>query len=296
MKKTTPIALIAVLMINLTSCRHNSKNTSEVVQLPEPKEEIVMSREDSIQMEELKQHEKKIKANLSNIIISIIAGNCDSLAMVTDFPIWRPYPEKDIENAEEFKNMFHILFDDSIRHILKQFTAEDWVKFSWHGYMFNNGKYFWASEEGRLNYINYESTKLRTYRKKLSRDEYQALGEDKRWSTIDCLLASDSAVFLRLEEWDGIQRLHVFTHDANEYKKHMIFHGTMETQGSCSNDVYWYACCDGLITVWINSPSCLNSEIDFGVEFPNIFYLPEYLQGKTFRCKRTQWREVKKWW
>ena len=155
MKKMITIALFAELIISLTSCGHKLKNTSEVVQLPESKEEIVMSREDSIQMEEFKQYEERIKSNLSNIIISIIAGNCDSLAMVTNFPIWRPYPEKDIENAEELKNMFHILFDDSIRLDLKQYSVNDWVKFSWRGYMLNHGEYLWANEDGELRSINY---------------------------------------------------------------------------------------------------------------------------------------------
>ena len=288
-------ALLAVFLIGFVSC--TKKPVPQVVPKDAfpypPQTEVKVVNEDSILMAAKLENKRKVDANHTAILQSIIKGDCDALAAVTHFPIWRPYPEKDIANKEELKALFHVFFDDKIRRDLKRFTAADWELVGWRGYMLNNGIYFWSDEDGYLRFINYETPQLRAYRNKLWQEERQNLNESKQWKTIDCLLSTDSTIFLRLEEWDEIQRLHVFTHDSIARWRHMIFHGTMESQGSCGNDVYWYASYDGLITVFIDAPRCYTWH---GIMFPKTFNLPEYLQGQTIRCKRTQWREVKKWW
>ena len=286
MKSTHKLLPIVLLPLVFAAC---SKPSTEIT--TDPQESVL----DTAAFVEQYQQEQMAN-NLSQVIRSIINGDYEALASVTNFPIWRPYPEKEITNAQELKSQFHILFDDSIRRDLRNYTTEDWELMGWRGFMLNNGQYLWADEDGHLSYINYESSKLTAYREQLRKEEYQMLNELPGWTTGDCLVAVDSSVFLRLEEMDGVERLHIFTHDVNPYRQHLVFNGTMESQGTCHNDVYWYACADGLITVWINSPTCLDSEINYGIAFPDSWDIPENLRDSTFACEKAFWRDVKKWW
>lgn len=252
---------------------------------------------DTVDYEALKRQRKEECApSFSLIMQSIINGNSDALASVVDFPLWRPYPEKPITNPQELKAMFNILFDDSIRNDLKNYTAEDWQFVGWRGYELHNGEYFWTDEYGQLTYINYISKKLIAYWDKLRKEERQELNESKDWVTVDCLLSEDSTLFFRIEEWDNVTRMHVFTHDKNEHWQHLIFNGMSTYEGSCANDIYYFAYFGELITAWINSPFCHDFGIQYGVQFPNIYELPEYLRGQTISCRPTFWRDVKKWW
>lgn len=299
------IALLAVLVIAFISCgkKQTTISTEQQIQINNSLQQIVT---DEVQQQSVREdpNEKipenmspKFVTNITKVMQSIIDGNSDALASVTSFPIWRPYPERQITNATDLKAVFNILFDDSIRQDLKHYSVKDWEQMGWRGYMLNDGQYFWTDDNGMLSAINYESTNLKEYRNTLTEEESQSLDESNQWCTIDCLLSLDGTTFLRLEKnEDKVQRLHVFTHDKEESKQHMVFNGTMELQGSCGNNVYWYACRDGLINVWINSPSCLDSEINFGAYFPDTWTLPANLRGKTLPCKRSLWRDVKKWW
>lgn len=310
MKKSILFALMAVLTIMLVACGkqaspneqykrvETSRSTNSISNIIAETDSTPNNTTDSIEVYEDGKEPPTGEAaeNISKLMLAIINGDADALAEVMSFPIYRRYPAKDIENAQELKKLFNILFDDSIKNVLKYATINDWDMVGWRGYMLYNGVYLWATEIGTLHYINYESSKYKTYIKQLKKEERQKLDESDLWVTIDCLVAIDSTVFLRLEEWDNAQRLHVFTHDENRNTQHMVFNGIMETQGSCQNDCYWYACSEGLIDVWIESPSCNMYEIKYGAYFPNDYHLPECLRGKTIPMRRARWREVKKWW
>ena len=130
-----PIIVLSLTFVLLfTGCsKVANENTTEQPTLAidtvpiKPKEPI-----DTIDYEALKRQRKEECAPSFNLIMqSIINGNSDALASIVDFPLWRPYPEKPITNAKELKAMFHILFDDSIRNDLKNYTAEDWQFVGW---------------------------------------------------------------------------------------------------------------------------------------------------------------------
>jgi len=75
-----------------------------------------------------------VDTNLKTIMQSIIDGDCEKLASVTKVPIYRPYPEKDIQDLHQLKESFHILFDDSIKSVLKNTAIGDWESMGWRGY------------------------------------------------------------------------------------------------------------------------------------------------------------------
>ncbi len=292
-----------VLLIGCSKADRNTNTTQSVA--PSQLSDIESASSDALAdtLETLSERElayrENLKKNLETILQSIINGDSHQLASVTNFPIHRQYPEKDITNEKELKKMFPILFDDSIRQALKEYTYLDWLPMGWRGHMLNHGYYLWADEYGQLNFITYDSSNLPSYRQQLMKEEYQPLDESSRWVTVDCLVSQDSSLFLRLEEDDDdVQRLHLFTRDSLDHKRHFVFNGTMENQGTCYNQIYSYACIDGIIKVWISSPTCLEGEIIHGVKFPDEFSMgyPNSLCGKTFACEKAYWRDVKKWW
>ena len=235
------------------------------------------------------------------IMQAIIEGDAAKLASVTEFPIYRGYPLKDINNARELKQFFNILFDDSIKNVLQKASLDDWSPMGWRGCMLLDGEYLWTNEEGLLHFVTYESQALKQYEQKMRMEELQNLNELTEWITHSCYLATDSSVFLRLEAYDGVERLHVFTHSNNQYKRHLVFNGNMEYEGSCHNEVYWFACEDSVITIDVTSPMCIGKQdlkviADYVAVFPEHYSLPDILQGKTLPLQRAYWRDVKKWW
>lgn len=242
------------------------------------------------------------------IMQAIIDGDAEKLAYVIEFPIYQGYPLKDINNARELKQFFNILFDDSIKNVLQKASLDDWSPMGWRGCMLLDGEYLWTTEEGLLHFVTYESQALKQYEQKMRMEEQkmrmeeqQDLNESTEWFTHSCYLAEDSSVFLRLETFDGVERLHVFTQSDIPYKRHLIFNGSVEYEGSCHNEVYWYACEDSVISVMITSPMCIGKQdlkviADHIAIFPKHYNLPDVLQGKTIPLQRAYWRDVKKWW
>lgn len=234
--------------------------------------------------------------NIRIIMQSIIEGDAEKLATVTAFPIYQAYPLKDISNADDLKRSFDILFDDSIKNVLRKATIDDWSYVGWHGWMMYDGNYLWTTEDGLLRLVTYESKARNDYVQKMRAAEQQDLNESKDWYTHSCFLAQDSSTFLRLETMDGVQRLHVFTHEEEPHWQHLVFNGTLSWEGTCNNEDYWYAYEGKLINLWAESPSCSEWEMPYGVEFPDHNYLPPSIRGKTIPLQRAFWRDVKKWW
>ena len=235
---------------------------------------------------------------MTTIINSIILGDSKGLASVTNFPIWRPYPEKSIENAEELQELFDTFFDDSLKNSLRKMNPTAWDHVGWRGYMFNNGRYFWADDYGKLNFITYESKRLLDMRARLHKEEQQLIDEASVWETHDCFLSEDSTIFIRLESFDGVERLHLFPRDTALTKTHYVYNGDVEIQGSCHNKMYVYVVDDeNVISLWMDSPSCLYGAHPYIISFPDSpRCIPRILQNKSFDLNRAYWREVKQWW
>lgn len=228
---------------------------------------------------------------------AIIDGDADKLATVTAFPIILEYPMRDINNKEELKQFFDILFDDSIKNNLRNSTISSWNPKGWRGWTLNDGEFLWTNEDGLLYLIPYKSKARNVYIQKMRTEEQLDLNESISWITHSCFLSLDSSFFFRLEKCDGVERLHIFTNSEFPYKKHSVYNGFLELEGSCLNEFYWYACEDSLIELEVNSPMCVDSNLlNYYVVFPNQNSLPDVLQGKTIPLQKAYWREVKTWW
>ena len=287
-------ALSIVLAITFAACGNNSPKS-----VHDPLDTIAaISYADTVENNnEPRFWFDDAQENHKIIMQAIIDGDAEKLASVTEFPIYQAYPLKDINNAYELKQCFNILFDDSIKNVLRKVTMDNWSSAGWRGCVLLNGEYLWTTEEGLLHFVTYKSKAHKQYVQKMYLEEQQNLNENNNWLTHACFVALDSSVFLRLEAWDGVERLHVFTHSENQYEQHHVYNGSGEIEGACRNEYYRYACGDSVITVLVTSPMCLENALsDYQAIFPNHYDLPEALQGKTIPLQKAYWRDVKKWW
>ena len=244
-----------------------------------------------------------LSKNLQTIINSIVDGDCHTLASVVSFPLWCSYPERNIEDETQLALMFDILFDDSIRNVLRNYSYRNWEHVGWRGYMLMNGL-FLATEEGKLFTVLYESPARLHYQEQLFIEEGRFSNADG-WTAHDCFLSTDSILFLRLEKYDGAERLHVLIRDSSLRINHFVYNGTCEAQGTCHNKIYNYATGDeGVIELSDWRCGCYEANSDCYLTFPEkygfgdywLLELPEQFHGKTFQLQSAFWRDVKQWW
>ena len=70
--------------------------------------------------------EQDIRNNIKAIMKCIADGDAKGLAKLTTYPLKRNYPLKDIENEEQMIAYFDVLFDDSVKEVMRNASVSDW--------------------------------------------------------------------------------------------------------------------------------------------------------------------------
>lgn len=100
--------------------------------------------------------EMESEETLNLLSKSIAQRDAKTFSALCQYPIIRPYPLKDIEDAEQMQDYFDIIFDDSTCNSFKGVSADNWVEIGYSGYCFNHGQ-LWVSD--KLYAINFLSEK-----------------------------------------------------------------------------------------------------------------------------------------
>lgn len=175
---------------------------------------------------------------IDEIIRCIVNNDAQDLAALTQYPICRKYPLKDIENAEQMITYFDTLFDDSIKTLLSQASTSDWEEVGWRGYMFRNGL-LWVSDTGLIS-INYESNKEKALRKMLIEREKNSLGyniKEVGWEPECCYKDMDNGSVIRIDKKEDCYRMSIY-----RLKEQILcLYGIREIMGSLGNVVYTFS-------------------------------------------------------
>ena len=103
--------------------------------------------------------EKTVRKNLEKAVRCIVNNDAKGFAACGEYPIERMLPIHAITNEAEMIKYFDILFDDSIKAVLKNKTAKDWEQVGWRGLMLEQGN-LWGSElNGKITSINFHSAR-----------------------------------------------------------------------------------------------------------------------------------------
>ncbi len=140
-----------------------------------------------------------IETRITNVSQAIINGDAPALAAMVSYPIDCSYPLRNIEDSTQFVAYFDILFDDSIKNVLRHTQLADWSEFGWRGYSFSYGEYLWLDESSvRINYVSEREKELH---ERLVDDELSSLHPslDGNWIPYSCYVDLEDSLLLRVD-------------------------------------------------------------------------------------------------
>lgn len=198
--------------------------------------EVVDSVVDSLAADDVYWSEEA-KAAIDKIMQCIIDGNAQELANMTEYPLGREYPLKDIQDEDEMMAYFNTLFDTNIKNKLRNKTTDDWEKIGWRPYSLDfGGGYLGINEDLKLCYVNYRSTKEENLRKQLVEDDLGSLPESLReggWKPYLCYLDIQDGSVLRIDQL-GEERIRLCVYKPGKplYEPDICIFGKRDIQGS----------------------------------------------------------------
>lgn len=139
----------------------------------------VTNENDNIDLDEYysenpKEDNDKLILIIQDIIRYGSEGNLEKLSHYVSYPIWRPYPLPMIKDSSEFMKYANIIWDDSLKNVMKTLKPEDWSSCGWRGYTFKDGEYIWMDGD-LITRINYDSKKELLLKEKLIEEEQRML-------------------------------------------------------------------------------------------------------------------------
>ena len=139
----------------------------------------VTNENDNIDLDEYysenpKEDNEKLILIIQDIIRYGSEGNLEKLSHYVSYPLWRPYPLPMIKDSSEFMKYANIIWDDSLKNVMKTLKPEDWSSCGWRGYTFKDGEYIWMDGD-LITRINYDSKKELLLKEKLIEEEQRML-------------------------------------------------------------------------------------------------------------------------
>lgn len=196
-----------------------------------------------IEVEDIEEDEvEDTSSGFERIKQCIISGDARQFASLVSYPLPRRYPLKPIENKEQMIAYFDIMFDDSIKNILRYSTDDDWDDCGWRGYGFGTGELWVIS--GSVYAINYMSAKEKALYEKAIKQDIGSLHkslQDKGWKPYRCFQDLKGKLTLRIDKNGEKYRLLMY-HNRNRLSDipDLCVYGTLDIQGSMANELYTF--------------------------------------------------------
>lgn len=176
-------------------------------------------------------------AIIERISQAIIDGNANDLIYMTEYPILRDYPLKDIRNDDEMIAYFNTLFDATIKNKLRNATKEDWNEVGYRGYYFNinDDSGIWVGENLRLYSVRYMSSKEKALYKQKVKEDLETLPSSLReggWTPYLCYMDIEDGSILRIDRVSEKLRLTVFSRASSLQQSELCLYGKRDIQGS----------------------------------------------------------------
>ena len=234
--KNLLFAFLGLIVVGVILFLVFGRNTSNAPQAPAVESEDSIEVVDSIAEEDV-YFNSEAKAAIEKIMQCIIDGNAQDLADMTEYPLGREYPLKDIQNEDEMIAYFNTLFDTNIKNKLRNKTVDDWEKIGWRPYSLDfGGGDLGISEDLKLRYVSYSSAKEDALRKQLIEDDLASLPESLReggWKPYLCYLDIQDGSVLRIDQL-GEEKLRICVYKPGKplSEPDICIYGKRDFQGS----------------------------------------------------------------
>lgn len=151
-----------------------------------------------------------IPQSVKDVVKAVNDNDAEAFATVTGYPLQRPYPLKDIADAEQMKAYYPVIVDDSLRNAIILSTPADWQEYGWRGYSLKDGEYLWIDET--VYDIGYVSRREKELIDSLTNVELNSLPEQLREEVkpVITLLDKKNGTAYRIDEY--------IPHKAQEYR------------------------------------------------------------------------------
>ncbi len=188
--------------------------------------------------------EKTVRKNLEKAVRCIVNNDAKGFAACCEYPIERMLPIHAITNEAEMIKYFDILFDDSIKAVLKNKTAKDWEQVGWRGLMFEQGN-LWGSElNGKITSINFHSAReQKLFNDMVAKDMARLDASLQGDWVIDEGFKCPNGYTVRIDRSGDYERFRIaifFKGTSLHAKPDIMMFGELEIEGSIGNRHYTF--------------------------------------------------------
>lgn len=194
-----------------------------------------------------------LPAPVKKLVQAVSDNDSDTFAGLVSYPLQRPYPLHDIDNADQMRGYYRQLVDDSLRRAITNSTLSSWQENGWRGWSLEDGRYVWVDES--LYDVPYVSHMERILIDSLTREEINSLPEQIRqgWKPVLCLRNDVDGRIYRIDKRENMSvasakpfRIAVYD-DATHLHEvpHLLLEGDRDTEGTAETETYHFADADG---------------------------------------------------
>lgn len=137
---------------------------------------------------------------VKNVVKAVHDNDPTAFAREVGYPLERPYPLKDIRDAEGMTAYYSVIVDDSLRNVILSSAPDDWEQYGWRGYSLGDGSYLWI--DGSVYSINYVSRREQQLIDSLNAVERNSLPKQlgTSWQPVLTLSSVDGGDIYRIDE------------------------------------------------------------------------------------------------
>ena len=202
-----------------------------------------------------------VPAAVKNLVRAVADNDSVGFAALVSYPLQRPYPLRDIDDASEMENYYSTLIDDSIKRVMTESGPDKWSEYGWRGWSVCDGEYVWV--DSTLYDIPYVSGRERKELDEVRRQDISTLAPELRegWEPVAAMRSEDGRLW-RIDarnnsdtSADGNLRLMMYDADADVHDlPQSTMSGRLVTEGSALEHNYTFAMPDGGEAIWNPNP------------------------------------------
>lgn len=135
---------------------------------------------------------------VKNMVRAVADDDAGKFAATVSYPLARPYPLHDIQDARQMESYYHTLVDDSLRRVITTSMPDQWSEYGWRGWALKDGRYVWI--DSLVYDIPYVSAREQADLERLRLEELNTLRADLRgdWLPLGAMTA-DNGDLMRID-------------------------------------------------------------------------------------------------